>query len=519
MQEWKSILVYRLKKTYKVFFINNNKADNMSPIKPTYPQYSENPPGSKDVEANEQREPGEPEVAEGRQEPDPLEEPAPTVYREHHKEAEKAKVGELSDEHVVARMIAKGLNDNDSEKLIRASASSRFRRTEIEHDEKARRIEKALEYAKTIRITAEGCELNQEQEAEIKAYMLEPILRGHNPEIIGSLPTTVKVVKSEELPEAETSHGYSGVMFYNPDNNSVVIGYDLLGKENLDLRHMITHEIAHPLVEVAFCAEMQLDTTRGEIKPEELSFAGKVISMAQESESLGIPQTQHIRTVLKGLKEDNLADAYQKRKAEYKGSGKAPTYQEFKNKRLIDAQREILTDYTAVYLESDGSKDDFVRQFISKLDSHDFREFLTQGIKQKNPEMPDEEITKRVSTELAAFAKMSQEEREKFVETDLVQFAKFKELLGEFYELARERIAKGGENGFGKRAEEVSGANKRKNDLASDYDDYWGGGYYDNASGFGQNNRASGTQGKDAGIIETGKELLGAFASQVDIFS
>lgn len=169
--------------------------------------------------------------------------------------------------------------------------------------------------------------------------------------------------------------GYDGMMFFQPDEGKLVIFDDTLKDATLapdgtplDLHHMINHEVSHGISERLLVGNKSLR-----------EGCQKIITAAESlQDKLKGTQSLHIQNVLTGLAnaERDFEKHFKKKFGDdpkFKnpdGSINENLKDEIKEKyidgRKHIAAKEIITDYTAIYLQSDGSFGDFFEKCIIK---------------------------------------------------------------------------------------------------------------------------------------------------------
>lgn len=227
-------------------------------------------------------------------------------------------------------------------------------------------------------IGKEGYSKIEEKQVDIiKGYCL-PVINGHiTAEDCLALGKKISIV-SRENPPAEVlralknnSQGYDGVMYHHHNEififkETLVDNYITKNGEgiDLDIQHMLTHEISHPVVDAIFRKNERL-----------IAKCDDIIDGASE---LKDSQSMHIRNTLDGLAKVN--EDFE----EHFNKDIAPTEQ-FKNipepdrAKFIETEKskyellrrrtavaEIMTEYTAMYLRSDRSFGSFMMNCLDK---------------------------------------------------------------------------------------------------------------------------------------------------------
>jgi len=228
--------------------------------------------------------------------------------------------------------------------------------------------------------------------------------------------------------------------------------------------------------------------------------ADKIIERAEKiDDSFPDSQSQHIRTNLNNVKnaksdfETYFANEkeFQALTEEQRQQIKPTKEQEFINGRKIRAKVEILADYTALYLQSDGSIEDFVMTCLKKTDQEALKSYLGENfdkVKLSN--------LNRISRRETKLAKMN-ELGEKFptlINTYLAFYNEIKRTLT---------------SSKGKFAE----TNEEDEDLDL-LGEYYGGGFMDGPAGFSSEGQSEYGGGGDSLWSEIGA-LVKAMAEEV----
>lgn len=350
-------------------------------------------------------------------------------------------------------------------------------------------------------------EIEEKQVDIIKGYCL-PVINGHiTAEDCLALGKKISIV-SRENPPAEVlralknnSQGYDGVMYYYHNEififkETLVDNYVTKNGEgiDLDIQHMLTHEISHPVVDAIFRKNERL-----------IAKCDEIIDGASE---LKDSQSMHIRNTLEGLA--NVDSDFE----EYFNKNIAPTEQfksipetdrakfiaaeksEFERKRRQIAVTEIMTEYTAMYLQSDRSFGSFMMNCLDKTYLNDKAGAF--GIS--------------IETLLELRKTSSNEEEFKTVvdkaRGNNTKFAKILNIFQTFYS----EIKKGIEENSGKFNEIIS---EQGIDDELDYG-YLDGGYGFSNNGSALQNETSGKGGGGPGFFGTLVELAKAFDEGVN---
>lgn len=319
-----------------------------------------------------------------------------------------------------------------------------------------------------------------EKRIEIIKGICEPVLDGH---ITASdalaLVAGIEIVSKND-PEKQNlfrdngiKSGYEGVMFFDLTNHKIYIFDETLvdnytGKDGnplkLNIRHMITHEMSHNIVE----ASVKYNKTL-------LAKANEIIEKAGEIKD---SQSIHIRNTLEGIvnAESDFDKYFADRIASNETFKAMPEEQQkqlelaekkkFISDRKIQAAAEILTDYTALYLQSDGSLDDFVLTCLKLTNKGAMIQYLgsetSKGFKKINEE---EDPSKK----LALIEELK---------TKSPKFVEVAQTYQVFYNLLRKQLA----DSKGKFAELVSNESEEEDPFA----EFSGSGFVDGPAGFAQ---------------------------------
>src|SRR3989339_102662 len=348
---------------------------------------------------------------------------------------------------------------------------------------------------------------NPEVRKEITHGLCEPFLRGHlEPGEILYLVQKIEVKPiSETTSESKSITGYEGVFHYK--NGTVIISEESLNGSSgtrPDFRHLFNHEMAHGVTETTIFNQVSSEQFNNEINSTEApAFSSKMIAetrrILDSASTLENAQPQHISTVLKSLK--TIDTDYEALSADAKAKEGFKTLDEYRNFRRYMAAKEIITDYFAVFQQSDGTLNDFVRFVISKCYQPAFAQFArdTFGIEAPDSKMARAETQKKIeeiNTQI--------ESKELTAEQVAERYPKFKE-LSDSYEIFFNEIKAFFEN---------------RGDITVDSEDdewmYDNVGFYDGGGGFMPQGQGRGSleQKADSGIIQESKALLSTFADE-----
>ncbi len=223
-------------------------------------------------------------------------------------------------------------------------------------------------------------ELTEEKQNEIIEHICTPVLLGHLS--AADVLTMVDSVNISSSNQDSSAQGYEGYMFYNPEERSITISSEIIdgyltttgedGKEmkiKLDTEHMMVHELAHGVTEYTM-AKAEQSPEDSDLDPKR---AGEVVRKTSE---LAGSQTFHIESVLAGMSESKIAENHK----EAVSNGSSISLEDFRERRTQLAAKEIITDYTAIFLQSDGSFLDFVKTCIGTTDLDKLGEFLNEDV-------------------------------------------------------------------------------------------------------------------------------------------
>jgi len=218
-------------------------------------------------------------------------------------------------------------------------------------------------------------EMSEDQINKIVEYISVPIMNGHIS--AKDVFTIVQSIKITATNQNSNLQGYEGCMFYNPQNGTIVISENILDEfsettakgeqksnQGLDVEHMLIHEVSHGISEHMF---------RGEEAETLFSQADKVLLQAEEARG---SQSFHIETVLDAIQPDKIKEDYKIFIDNNPEMADSVTLETFETERRALAAKEIITDYTAIYLQSNGDFDDFSRVCISKSDHEKLLAYL-----------------------------------------------------------------------------------------------------------------------------------------------
>lgn len=329
-----------------------------------------------------------------------------------------------ADYRVVVRAIINAPNGEINDSMV---ANFKNMDNGISEEEATRRIEGVQKFLANLKISVENTSIGEEEKSLIQEIICEPILRGHiSGETAKSMVSNIKIVDGIGLKEKfKKSHGYEGIMSCNMRTGEITIAKEALtGEEKaedgteLDLRQMIIHEMSHVVTEDVFFNKSPETETEKSANAEAQKFSREIIELAQQSKQNRIPQSRHIEVVLDTL--SNLP-------GEAKKAGISDdNYETFKQERESRAAREILTEYTAVFLKSDGTRDGFKGEYVSSVGMKRMTEYLSNG--QENSTETKIKISEILKSE------SSQEKAEKIKDFPEMEVAL--KMYNQFYDMA-----------------------------------------------------------------------------------
>lgn len=216
------------------------------------------------------------------------------------------------------------------------------------------------------------------KQIEIKKSICLAVINGHfSAKDISSMITgvTIENVPPDDLPPEEEAKltdqqrqlrttikamGYVPVAEFNPDTGKITIldralvdkYQDKEGREvKLDFEHMVNHEMSHAFTE------------RYLVKNEKLNnLCNRII----DEPALFDLQPQHVQNAVKAL--ENIDEKF----PEVKRIFPNVTIEEYTAFRKNRAAAEIITDYTAMFMKSDGSIEGFVEKCLNLVDKKAF---------------------------------------------------------------------------------------------------------------------------------------------------
>ncbi|MEI8143325.1 MAG: hypothetical protein WCG48_01755 [Candidatus Berkelbacteria bacterium] len=236
-----------------------------------------------------------------------------------------------------------------------------------------------------------------QRKKDIQQAILMPVINGHlTAQDAANLVSGVDILPENNTGDSTQSHGYDGILFYSPSSRKILIAERALkdkytenrnGTEveiKLNFGHMISHEMGHGLTAEAGATPRTSAELAKQITDKEPNFTSKMLSEARKMiDNAAIykdAQPMHVKTVLEGL--SNIGEQYDKMTDPEKQ--KVGTLENYTNIRKIMAADEIITDYTAVFLQTDGSFADFAEKCILVADKDGLSRYLAGPIAGEN---------------------------------------------------------------------------------------------------------------------------------------
>lgn len=203
----------------------------------------------------------------------------------------------------------------------------------------------------------------QQRIKEIIASFLEPVSKGHlDCDDISSIVKGVEIIDKNEISGTGMSN-YEEGMCFDPRENKIYIFKEILSEKysGVDYRHMLIHEMSHPVVLETFYADGELTENFEQI-----------VNYAEQNYDL---MSQHIKNSIDGLKQNaNKFDSLSaEEKAKY-GNDK----EKFAQREKLMLANEIMADFTAIYMKTDGSLEQFAVEniFMACLKKDDQKKFF-----------------------------------------------------------------------------------------------------------------------------------------------
>ena len=280
-----------------------------------------------------------------------------------------------------------------------------------------------------------------EKKDRIIDALVTPVLLGHvSGKDVASLIKKIGFTDGAEQKQAQTTHGYEGVMYYDEATGSILINPEKLvdsyrtKKESKPLRinfeHLASHELSHGVVR-----KLALDRGRTEPSRALLRMANQIIEGA---DSIADSQSQHINTVLRTLA--NVDE-------DFKTAGANMTLEQFRAQRKVNAANEIITDYMALYLQSDGSMKDFTRVCLEMTREKNLNQYIANGGSKEQLIKTYEVFYKSISSVINRGKGLSLEEEGDDEEDEPTEVLEEDELgSGESFQNTSEGFAEGDKN-------------------------------------------------------------------------
>ncbi len=372
----------------------------------------------------------------------------------------------------------------------------------MDREKAEKTAEEAEKFLAKLKVTVDNVEIGEDAVSHAKAMLCEPILRDNISGEAALAMASELVVRpiSEMKKMASTGQGYEGVLYCDPRTGAITVAAEALTGEyrdkngnniKLNVRHMLGHEMSHPVVEDVFFQD------KNEANAEAMNFAREIIDMAQKAKAERVPLPAHIETELEVLA--NLQAQHAQILPDSDGN-KVP-FEQYRAWRENRAAREILTDLTACYLQSDrsnGSSEDsidgFIAECINNISSSRMYEYLQSS----------SEIRGDAADRIRAYFNTNKEERSSIIEA-FPELSETFSVYEKFHSLARKYLSRDSiKAAAGKGAIREQGDNEYDAGMYSDY--------YDN---FSSQSDAAGPQSKEESMGKAGMGLLQAFAEEV----
>lgn len=346
-----------------------------------------------------------------------------------------------------------------------------------------------------------------ETRTKIVVAICEPVIRGHlTPEDITSLVTSIDLYDSSDgVSNSKATADYEGFMHYDPSSRTIRVAKEALTGQvkledgtsvKLDMRHMILHEVSHgldPVISPSELLDKAIERKAEAIDSAEIAELKRILESAREGAVDGY-LTMHSINALSGL--NNIENDYQAISDEQRQRISPEQYEAY---RLKTAVREVLTDYTAIYLKSDGSMDYFVRKAIDRTSSENFDDFLIKAFNVDNKEVARDKFA-TINTKLD-----NGEMSDGGLQTGYPEIYQMTKTLGLFYGHIDKRV-----RAVRGRAEQLS----EEVDGDDDFESY--GGNPEAPSGFAQP-EGSASKNEAIGWLAQSGELLRAFSDEVNL--
>ena len=351
---------------------------------------SEVPPTESEARAEE----GE-EVAEGESQQEPINPDVAEAGRENTRKKreviDRAKqiesIVDIIDTYLASPEIVEDIRKSAAEALTNAIPG-------LTIEQANERVQDAEKYLKKLEIVGDGVEVSPAEAKAIKKLLIEPLLRGHlSAETLIGMAHTITVAPREKISAGSKQRfGYAAEMHCDT-NGGITISKEILDPSfrlpngsKMNLRHMITHESAHTAVENLLQARPENEAEQKQ-HDEMLAFAQEVLKLAEMAKEQRIPQPQHVEKALETV--SNLQEDFQNANPPLTVS-----FEQFQKKQLAVATREILTDYSAIYLQSDGSRESFMVEMMNKVKTPSILEYFKSNSGQ---EISEDEVEQQLA--------------------------------------------------------------------------------------------------------------------------
>jgi len=307
------------------------------------------------------------------------------------------------------------------------------------------------------------------KQAEIKKAICLSVINGHFTASDIPQMITGAVIDSKDKPEKKgkicemiNAIGYDAVACWDQTTGEIIVFKEALidnfqnkdgNRFKLDFSHIINHEMSHAFTERYLVENDRLNT---------------ICSELIEDQSLLDLQPQHVQNAIRSL--ESVDAKFPEVQAQHPNVTKEK-YLEFRRSRVA---AEIITDYTAMFLKSDGSFEGFVEKCLALVDKENFNKAI--GVK-----------TSEIN---AIFAEEDPEEKKKKIAQLREAYPAFSKTL-DIWKSFHEEIqgATSGNKG------NIDSHEELKQKEGADWDEWdMFGGYYEPAQSFAQPSSAN--QGK-----------------------
>jgi hypothetical protein len=354
-----------------------------------------------------------------------------------------------------------------------------------------------------------------ERKREINASLCEPLIQGHlnAADVLALIPNGIKIDKAGTTAmEASQAQGYEGKIHYDFDKGSIIIPAETLkdqpagvpAGERFNWKQLMNHEISHPLVDRVLIDQKDSELIEEMKSAEAAESKNPLIAEARKildaAEKIADSQPQHIRNVLK---------AYLENKARIESGQDEDKDAQLAKLRLSYAI-EIITDYTAIFLRSDGTPASFFQKCLDTADKSALAGYLAKAIGQETTSTEAIYRLQTISQKLAAEG--NNPDFIQKLESAAPGVTELFRIYETFYKAIKEKFGENAEKIKGK----VSEFNLRERDLGYEDDEFYdGGGYYDAPLGTTPDNKGKTGNSKEDGVIAAAKNLMTTYADNI----